>query len=566
LRKKYLIVGGNAGGLSCATRLRRLDEFAEIIIFEKTDYIAYSTCSLPYHLSKAIPHFEELILMTPERFKKQYNVDVRTNHEVISVNPKEKVILVQDHIHKKVYEENYDYLILAPGANAIEPEIPGKEKLPYFMIRNIIDLSRLLDFINEKEVHHLTVVGGGFIGIEVVEALKTRGIDVTLVESQKHVLNLFDFEMAQIIHKVLLDNNVSLYVNTMVKEIVDGSLILDNGDTINTDGVVFAIGIRPATEFLRNTGIALDNRGYIIVNGFYQTSDSNIFAIGDAIKVRYALTNLYEPLPLASTAVKQARLVADYLNGLDVVNSGFIGTNVIKIFDYTASVTGITENYIKKRQLDYQYDVIYLAPSDRVSIIPCANIVFMKVIYEKQSGKLLGAQAIGKGLVEKRIDVLSVAIKLGATVRDLQNLELGYAPFYGTAKDPVNIAGYIGANLNQERYKQIIFTKVRDLVTSNAQIIDVREKHEFEKGHIISARNIPLSELRERIAEIDKSKPVYVHCRTGARSYSACLILRQYGFDAINIAGGYLFLSYYEDTLRRLDNNYQVIITNPNFH
>lgn len=566
MRKKYLIVGGVAGGASCATRLRRLDEFAEIIIFEKTDYISISTCSIPYHLSRTIPRLENLVLMTPERFKNQYNIDVKINHEVITVNPKKKTILVKDYRDERVYEENYDYLILAPGAEALELEIPGKDKIPYFLIRNLNDVSRLTQFMSDNHVKHLTVIGGGFIGLEIVEALKSLDINVTLIESQDHILNLFDYEMAQILHKVLLDNNVQLLLDSKVKSFSENTVQLEDSKTITTDGVIFAVGINPATAFLKNTGIELDKKGYIIVNGFYQTNDQFIFAIGDAIKVRFALTNLYEPLPLASSAVKQARLVADYLNGLDVINSGFIGTNVIKVFDYTAAVTGLTENYIKKRKLNYQYETVYLAPSDKVSIMPDAHPIFMKVIYEKRTGKILGAQAIGKGLVEKRIDALSVALKFGGTVRDLQGLELGYAPPYSTVKDPVNLIGYIGDNLNRGRYKQISFMKVRELVNKHAQIIDVREKHEYENGHLIGAKNIPLSELRSRLMEIDKRKPVYVHCRTGARSYSACLILNQHGFNAINIAGGYLFLSYYEDTQRRLDNNHPNILSNPIFN
>lgn len=566
MTKKYLVVGGVAGGASCAARLRRLDESAEIIVFEKGPHVSFSNCSLPYHVSKIVPHLENLILMNPETFDKRFNIDVRVNQEVISINRKEKYIEIKKLETDEIYQETYDKLILSPGAKAVFPNFPGKDEIDIFTIRNVVDINHIMKFINEKKPKHLTVIGGGFVGIEMVENLREIGIEVTLVEAMEQILMTIDFEMVQTLHKKLLDEDVELLLNERVEKFKKNKVILESSKEITTDGVILSIGIQPMTAFLKDSGINLDNRGYILVNHNYQTNDPDVYAVGDAIKVRNALSNLIEPLPLAGPANKQGRLAADHINGLEVDNRGYIGSSVIRVFDYTAAVTGLTERYIKRNNLSLDYEVIYLGPSDRVGIMPGAKPIMMKVIFQRGSGKILGAQAIGQGIVEKRIDVIATVIKLNGTLKDLQDLELCYAPPYGTGKDPVNHAGYIGNNLNKGAFKQVHFTELHKLVEENAQIIDVREEREYENGHVINAKNIPMSQIRKRVTEIDKTKPVYVHCRTSQRSYNVALFLQQLGYDVYNISGSYLFFSYYEDTLCRLNNDRHKILTKPNFN
>ncbi len=566
VKKKYLIVGGVAGGASSAARLRRLDENAEIIMFDKGPHVSFSNCCLPYHVSKIVPRLENLVLMTPEKFDKQYNIDVRVNSEVISVNRNEKYITIKNHETNETYNENYDKLVISPGAKAVFPNFEGKTEIDIFTIRNVPDIAKVTNFIAEKSPKHMTVIGGGFVGVEMVENLREIGIEVTLVEAMEQIMTTIDYEMVQPLHKTMLDHGVELLLNQRVSKFAKNKVILENGREITTDGVILSIGVKPATGFLKDSGINLDERGYILVDHNYQTNDPDIYAVGDAIKIKNALSNLIEPLPLAGPANKQGRLVADHINELPVDNRGYIGSSVIKLFNFTAAVTGLTERYIKQRNLPFNYEVIYLGPGDRVGLMPGCKPIMMKVLFEKGSGKILGAQAVGEGYVEKRIDVIATAIKFGGKVQDLQDLELCYAPPYGTGKDAVNHAGYIGSNLNRGVYKQVRYTELRDLITNNAQIIDVREENEFALGHIVTAKNIPMSQFRERLDEIDKSKPVYVHCRTSQRSYNVSLALQQLGYNVYNISGSYLFISYYEDTIDRLNANRQSIITKPNFN
>ncbi len=565
MSKKYLIVGGVAGGASSAARLRRLDESAQVIMFDKGPYVSFSNCCLPYHVSKIVPKLASLVLMDPEKFAKQYNIEVRVNSEVISINREERYVTVKNHETSETYDEYYDALVLSPGAKAISPRFEGKDKIDIFTVRNVPDIANVMKFIDSKQPKHMTVIGGGFVGVEMAENLREIGIEVTLVEAMEQIMTTFDYEMVQILHKTLLDHGVELILKQRVSKFSENKVILENGTEIETNGVILSIGVAPMTEFLKDSGINLDDRGYILVDNNYKTNDSYIYAVGDAIKVRNALSNLIEPLPLAGPANKQGRLVADHINGQDIDNRGYIGSSVIKLFDFTGAVTGLTERYIKQRQLAIDYEVIYLGPFDRVGLMPGVKPILMKVIFEKGSGKVLGAQALGEGQVEKRIDVIATAIKFGGTVKDLQDLELCYAPPFSTGKDAVNHAGYIGNNLNRGDFKQVRFTQVRELHDKGAQIIDVREEMEYENGHIIGAKNIPMSQMRQRVNELDKSKPVYVHCRTAQRSYNITLYLQSLEYEVYNIAGSYLFISVYEDTIDRLENNRKSILTKPNF-
>jgi len=550
MKKKYLIVGGVAGGANAATRLRRLDEHAEIIIFEKDSYVSFSNCSLPYYLSNEIKKKEDLVLMNPEKFQDQYLIQARTHSKVLSVDTEKKTVIVYNDLTKEQYQESYDKLILSPGAKPIIPPIKDIESLPYFVLRNIDDVERIKS--HQQGWAHVTVIGGGFIGVEVAENLRKSGIKTTLIEALPQIMKSFDFEMAKFIEKEMLDHDIKLILSKKVVQFSHKKVILDDGTQINTDAAILAIGISPETEFLKSSGISLSKTKHILVNDEYQTSLEHVYAIGDAILIKNALTNQEMPLALAGPANKQGRLVADHINGIQINNKGYIGSSVVKVFDLVAANTGLNEAWIKTHQLKINYQCVYLAPYDHVSIMPNAHPIFMKVVFNSDSGKVLGAQAMGYGLLEKRIDVISVAIKNNMTVMDLQDLELCYSPQFGMGKDPVNQAGYIATNLLRKTFKQIPFTMIDQILKDNAQVIDVRSKEETQLGMLIGAKNIPMNEIRGRLDELDKNRPVYVHCRTGQRSYNVALTLQAHGFDAYNIAGSFIFISYYFHTLNRL--------------
>ncbi|MFK4785599.1 FAD-dependent oxidoreductase [Fusobacterium sp. MFO224] len=563
--KKILIVGGVAGGASAAARLRRHSEEDQIIMFEKGPHVSFSNCCLPYHLGGVVEKAEDLVLMSPEKFIKQYKIEARVNNEVISINRSEKKIIVKNHATGREYEESYDKLILSPGAKPIIPNIPGIEKMNYFSIRNVVDIDRLNKFIKSSNSKNISVIGGGFIGIETCENLKEAGYNVTLIEAARQVMKPFDYDMVQILHKELLDKGINLIVNDKVCSFDEKNVILESGKEIQSDTVVMAIGVVPETDLAKNSGIELGSLGGIKTNQNYLTNDKDIYAVGDAIEVYGALFNDFFKLPLAGPAQKQARGVADHINGMRIDNRGFIGSSVIKVFDYNGASTGLTEEFIQLKKMNINYGVVWAIPGDGVGLMPNSNPLHFKLIYEVPSGRILGAQAIGKGNVDKRIDVIATAIKLNATIDDLKDLELCYAPPFGTAKDVVNFGGYIATNLLNSDYKQVSFSEVRNLVEKNACIIDVREKDEFELSHIINAKNIPLSEFRERINEIPKDIPVYLHCRSGQRSYNTALILENLGFhNSYSIAGGFMGISFYE-YFNDVTLNRKPIVTNYNF-
>lgn len=563
--KKILIVGGVAGGASAAARLRRHSEEDQIIMFEKGPHVSFSNCCLPYHLGGTVKEAEDLVLMSPEKFIKQYNIEARINNEVVSIDRDSKNIRVKNNLTGEEYNESYDKLILSPGAKPIVPNIPGIEKINHFSIRNVTDIDNLNKFIKSSNSVNISVIGGGFIGVETCENLKEAGYNVTLIEAANQIMKPFDYDMVQILHKELADKGINLIVNDKVCSFENKSVILESGKKINADTVIMAIGVLPETKLAKNSGLELGPLGGIKTDSNYMTNDENIYAVGDAIEVYGALFNDYFKLPLAGPAQKQARSVADHINGMKINNKGFIGSSVIKVFDYNGASTGLTEEFIKMKKMNIHYNVIWAIPGDGVGLMPSSNPLHFKLIYEVPSGRILGAQAIGKGNVDKRIDVIATGIKLNATIDDLKDLELCYAPPFGTAKDVVNFGGYIASNLLNGDYKQISFSKVRNLVEENAYIIDVREKDEFELSHIINAKNIPLSEFRERINEIPKDIPVYLHCRSGQRSYNAALIMENLGFkNSCSIAGGFMGLSFYE-YFNDLTLNRPKIVTGYNF-
>ncbi|MDO6993133.1 FAD-dependent oxidoreductase [Brachyspira innocens] len=543
--KKILIVGGVAGGASAAARLRRLNEEDKIIMFEKGPHVSFSNCSLPYHIGGLIPNEETLLLMNPEKFLKQFNVDARINSEVVAIDREKKEVTVVS--EGKEYKESYDKLILSMGAKPIVPPFKGMDKVNVFTVRNVVDISKIHNFLNGKPNAKVTVIGGGFIGIEMAENLKKVGYNVTIVEALPQIMKPFDYDMVQILHRELIDNGVDLIVNDKVDSFDTNTVILGSGKKIEADAVILAIGVTPETDIAVKAGIELGKTKAIKVDANYRTNDKDIYAVGDAIEVYSPLFNDYFKLALAGPAQKQARLVADHINGRTVDNRGFIGSSVIKVFGYNGASTGLSEGLIKAMNLNIDYDTVEIIPFDGVSIMPSARLLHFKLIYEVPTGKVLGAQAIGKGNVDKRIDVIATLIKFGGTIDDLKDLELCYAPSFGTAKDAVNFAGYVASNLRNGDFKQVHFSQVRELVEKDAYFLDVRPPEDFAAGHLEKAVNIPLGALRSRYNEVPKDRPVYITCKTGLTSYTACKILKNIGFDnVINVSGGFVGLSQYE--------------------
>ena len=547
MKKKILIVGGVAGGASAAARLRRLSEEDEIIMFEKGPHVSFSNCALPYHLSGIIDEADKLVLMSPEKFKAQYNIEARVNSEVISIDRKNKELEIKNTQTGEIYRENYDKLILSPGAKPIVPNIPGIEKVNMFTIRNVVDIDKLNKFVKELNIKEVAVIGGGYIGVEAAENLKEAEYEVSLIEAMDQILKPFDYDMVQILHKEIYDNGVNLVVGDKVSSFEKDKVVLSSGKKVNAKAVVMAIGVSPEVSLAKESGIELGETGAIKVDKNYKTNDDDIYAVGDAIEVYNSLTHSMTKLSLAGPALKEARSVADHINGKRGINNGYIGSSAIKVFDYNAAATGLNESLIKVLNMNIKYDIVRLITNDKVGIMPDASPVHFKLIYEVPTGKVLGAQAIGKGDVAKRVDIVATIIKLGGTIEDLKDIELCYAPPYSTAKDVVNYAGYIASNLLNGDFRQVNVDKVRKLVESGAYIIDVREIREYENGHIKGAKNIPLSQLRERINEIPKDIPVYLHCRTGQRSYNAALALQNLGYrNVYNVTGSFLGLSFYE--------------------
>lgn len=547
MKRKIVIIGGVAGGASAAAKLRRNSEEDQIIMFERGPHVSFSNCSIPYHLSGIVKEADDLVLMNPTIFLKQYNIDARVNSDVIEIDRDKKEIIVKKLDSDETYIQSYDKLILSPGASSFVPDIEGIDKINFFTIRNVIDIDKLNKFIRNKTAHDIVVIGGGFIGVETAENLCEAGFSVTLIEKDKQVLTPYDYDMVQILHKEIIDHGVNLIVEDSVVRFNDNSVVLQSGKTINADAVIMAIGVKPETELAKAAGLELGLTGAIKTDKNYCTNDPDIYAVGDAIEVYNALTHMYSKFSLAGPAQKQARSVAEHINNKHTINKGYIGSSAIKVFNYNGASTGLNENTITRLNLKLDYDIVHFILNDKVGLMPNASPMHFKLLFEVPTGKVLGAQAIGKGDVTKRIDIVATIIKFDGTVEDLKDLELCYAPPFSTAKDIVNYAGYIGSNLLNKEFKQINVNKVRELVNNGDIIIDVREPAEYSHGHIKGSINIPLSQLRSRTNEIPKDKPVYLHCRTGQRSYNAVLALQNLGFDnVVNITGSFLGISFYE--------------------
>ncbi|MCI1965183.1 MAG: FAD-dependent oxidoreductase [Oscillospiraceae bacterium] len=544
--KKILIVGGVAGGASVAARARRLDESAEIVMFEKGPHVSFSNCALPFFLSRVVPESDNLVLMSPEQFKNQYHIEARVNCEVMKVNRKEKKITVRNLAGGEEYEESYDKLVLSPGAVPLLPRsIEGIDRPNVFTVRNVVDIRKLDQYVTENGIQDVAVVGGGFIGVEVAENLRMAGKNVSLIEALDQIMAPFDYDMAQMLHKEMLDHGVNLILSDGVKKINEDSVELQSGKVVSAKAVVMAIGVRPETSLAKDAGLEIGETGGIKVDHNYVTSDPDIYAVGDAIEVYHQLTHKPTRLALAGPAQRQARAAADHMYRIPHNNNGVIGSSVVRIFDLNAASTGLNEKAAKAAGISY--DFVYIIPVDKVGLMPESHPLHFKLLYEYPTGRILGAQAIGKGDADKRVDVIAAMISMGATLEDLKELELCYAPLFGTAKDAVNHAALVGLNLLYGRFQQVPVTKVRELVENNAFIIDVREKNEYANGHLINAVNIPLSEIRDRLDEIPKDRPVYLHCRSSQRSYNAVMALENLGYDNVfNISGSYLGICCYE--------------------
>ena len=565
MSKKILIIGGVAGGASAAARARRLDESAEIIMFERGPHVSFSNCALPYHLSGMIEDSDDLVLMNPEQFKNQYNIIARVNNEVTKINKEDKTVTVRNILTGDDYTESYDKLVVSPGAKAIMPaSIEGLDSPNVFIVKNVVDIKALQGFITENKAENIAVVGGGYIGVEVAENLKLAGKNVHLIECADQIMNPFDVDMVQILHKEMMDNGVNLVLNDGLKTVKSGSVELLSGKTIDVEAVVMAIGVSPETSLIEAAGLEIGVTGGIKVDRNYLTNDPDIYAVGDAIEVYNSLTNQPTRLPLAGPAQRQARAAADHMYGIPHKNTGLIGSSIVQVFDLSAASTGLSAKAAKIAKIPH--DFVYIIPGDKVGLMPDSNPLHFKLVYEYPTGRILGAQAIGKGNVDKRVDIIATMITMGGTLEDLKELELCYAPGFGTAKDVVNHAALVGLNLLNGRFKQVPVSMTRELVESGAFIVDVREKDEFALGHLTNAVNIPLSELRGRVGEIPKDKPVYLHCRSSQRSYNAVLALQGIGYNNVfNMSGSYLGIcnhEYFQDQLTGRDK----IVTDYNFN
>lgn len=535
-KQKVLIIGGVAGGATAAARLRRLDENIEIIMFEKGDYISFANCGLPYYIGGVIKEKSALTLQTPRSFNERFNVDVRIQSEVVSIDPKAKKVIVRDHASNKSYEETYDKLILSMGAAPIKPAINGIDSNKVFTLRNIPDTYRIKDFIDFKKPKSAVVVGGGFIGVEMAENLHSAGLAVTIIEMSNQVIAQIDYDMASDVHRHLEDKGVTLILGNGVRSISDNGKALDitlDSGSVQADMLIMAVGVRPETKIAHDAGISLNERGFIIVSEHLQTSEPDIYAVGDAIETTDIVTGAKVSVPLAGPANKQGRIAADNIIGIDSVYTGTQGSSILKVFDLTVASTGVNEKTAQRLGLDY--DKSFTFSVNHASYYPGASNMAIKTIFEKKSGRILGAQIVGSEGVDKRCDVLATAIRAGMTALDLTRLDLCYAPPYGSAKDPVNMVGYVIENLLSGIVKSFHWHDVEKLPRDGSvTLIDTRTRTEYEHGHIDGFINMPIDSIRSRISELDKTKPVYVTCRVGLRGYIAARILSQNGFDVYN--------------------------------
>ena len=541
---KVVIVGGVAGGATAAARIRRLDETAEITVFERSGYISYANCGLPYYIGDVITDPEELTLQTPESFFSRFRVVMKVRHEVTGIHPDRKTVSVKNLETGEEFEESYDKLILSPGAKPTQPRLPGTGISKLFTLRTVEDTLRIKEHIDRHRPKSAILAGGGFIGLELAENLRELGMEVTIVQRPKQLMNPFDADMAAMIHGEMRRHGVRLVLGQTVEGFAekDGGVdvLLKDNAPLHADMVVLAIGVTPDTALAKAAGLELGIKDSIVVNSRMKTSVPDIYAAGDAVQVKHSVTGQDVLLSLAGPANKQGRIIADNICGGDSRYAGSQGSSVIKVFDMTAAVTGINEAHGRKAGLDV--DTVILSPMSHAGYYPGGRVMTMKVVFEKETYRLLGAQIVGYEGVDKRIDVLATAIHAGMKATELKDLDLAYAPPYSSAKDPVNMAGFMIDNIAGGILKQWHLEDVDALPgDGSVTLLDARTAGEYARGHIRGFRNIPVDELRERLAEIEKGKPVYVICQSGLRSYIACRILEGQGYEAYNFSGGFRF-------------------------
>lgn len=536
--KKIVIVGGVAGGMSAATRLRRLMDDAEIIIMEKGPYVSFANCGLPYHISGEIAERSDLIVQTPEALQARFKLDIRSEHEVTKVNPENKTIEV---LHNdEVFTETYDELILSPGAKPFIPSIPGLDAATNaFSLRNVPDLDKIMSQLKENEVKEAVVIGAGFIGVEMAENLKKFGLNVTLVEMAPHVLPPLDEEMAAFVEAELKRNDVRVITSQSANEFRNNGkeVVLTDGQVIPSDLTILSVGVRPENSLAEAAGIKLGRQGGILVDNNYQTNIPNIYAVGDAIIVKQQITGEDTMIALASPANRQGRQVADVIAGLNRKNQGSIGTAIVRAFNLTAASTGLNERVAQLSGLNHI--AIHTTGKDHAGYYPGATSLTIKLVFDPETGKILGAQGIGQKGVDKRIDVIATAIKGGLTIFDLMELEFTYAPPFGSAKDPVNMLGYVASNIVEGLSDSVAWHELQTQLNDGKQVLDVRSPDELANGQYPNAINIPVNELRERLNELDRTQPYIISCASGARSYIAERILKQNGFTVANLDGGF---------------------------
>ena len=541
---KVVIVGGVAGGATAAARIRRLDEQAEIVVFERSGYISYANCGLPYYIGGAIEDPEELTLQTPESFFSRFRVNMKVRHEVIAIHPERKTVSVRNLESNEEFEERYDKLLLSPGAQPTRPRLPGGSLEQLFTLRTVEDTLRLKAYIQKKRPKSAVLAGGGFIGLELAENLRSLGMEVTIVQRPPQLMSPFDPDMAALIHSEMRRHGVRLALGHTVEGFVekDGGVdvLLREEAPLHADMVVLAIGVTPDTHLASEAGLALGARGSILVNDRMETSVPDIYAVGDAVQVKHYVTGEDTLIALAGPANRQGRIAADNICGGDSRYPGSQGSSVIKVFNMTAAVTGINEITARKAGIDA--DKVVLSPMSHAGYYPGGKVMTIKVIFERNTYRLLGAQIVGYEGVDKRIDVLATAIHAGLDAIQLKELDLAYAPPYSSAKDPVNMAGFMIENISRGLLKQFHLEDVARLrMDDNVTLLDTHTPAEFSRGHIDGFLNIPVDELRDRMGEIPPGKPVYVICQSGLRSYIACRILAGNGYDCYNFSGGFRF-------------------------
>ncbi|HFU3804546.1 TPA: FAD-dependent oxidoreductase [Streptococcus suis] len=535
---KIIIVGGVAGGMSAATRLRRLMEDAEIIVFEKGPFVSFANCGLPYYISGEIAEHDSLLLQTPESLRNRFNLDVRPYHEVININPDLQTVTVQTSNGEIM--ESYDKLILSPGAKPVIPPLKGiAEAENLFTLRNVPDLDKIMAKLEQINSGKAVVIGAGFIGLEMAENLALKGLTVTLVEQAPHVLPTFDLEMARYIETELSEKGVHVMTGQSVTAFHDKGQILElsNGQTLASDITILSVGVAPDSELASQAGIELGLRGGILVDQNYQTSQKHIYAVGDAIIVKQEITGQDALISLASPANRQGRQVADVITGLPRKNRGSIGTAIVKVFDLAAASTGLSERAVQA--LGYKHAVVHTTGKDHAGYYPGATDIVLKLIFSPNDGKIFGAQAVGKKGIDKRIDVLATAIKAGLTIFDLPELELTYAPPFGSAKDPVNMIGYAAMNIAEGISQNIQWHQLEEELATGKILLDVRNPAELQNGQFMDFLHIPLDQLRDRIDELDPAKEYIVSCHSGLRSYIAERLLKEMGFTVKNLDGAY---------------------------